>query len=98
MSEQEQKRWAEGKNFDASLIFSHNFVDYAAFEEPIKHSVSTSRLYFDNENKFRLDIPMTLHKASFSDNLFNPLNQDENEVYFLSTSEKDFKPTSSKRD
>ena len=58
----QQQRWLKQRDIEAFVIYSHNFVDYAAYNEPVKFSASTkagSRL--QENSSLTIKVPMNMH-------------------------------------
>ena len=69
------------------MVYSHNFVDFGSFGEPMKRGISIQRFYqlthFNKEYFFK--VPLIVHDVDFQDNLINPLSAPEGSLQFVST-------------
>ena len=68
------------------LVYSHNFIDFDAQEEPNKYSVSYMPFETRLESIFTtfIKVPLHSHRSAFYDSLYNPLIQDDEDIEYLS--------------
>ena len=87
MTAEEERSWFDDGDYLLHLVFSHNFIDYAAKKDPFKRSVTMTRLTpLSSKRAVKVEIPLTYHLASFDDELIDPLKREDETFEFMSTS------------
>ena len=87
MTDAEQYEWSRGRTINTHILYSHNFVDYAAEQDPFKRSATITRVgILKPSNAYEIDVPLIYHEATFDDELIDPIQRDDQTYGFLSTS------------
>ena len=69
-----------------NLIYSHNFMDFNAFTEPVTKSVSIYPLESElvASSEVRFELPCVVHQVQLNDNLIDPLSSADDTFNFIS--------------
>ena len=89
MPKKQQEQWLHEADPWIYFVYSHNFVDFDAFDdqEPLKQAVAIERIDKELLDKvIELESDLLLHEASFSDELIDPFGQSQNTQHYISSS------------
>lgn len=71
-------------NPQVDLLYAHNFIDFQAFEEPVKRGLFTMKVGTVHGKDTKIEIPIDVHSVTFNDELLNPITPEDSSYLFMS--------------
>ena len=72
-----------------NLLYSYNFVDFDAFDEPLKRRFSVIEIGNIRAVNRHMNLPLSIGSISLDDNLFSPFQSEDAEQDYLFVSKTD---------